>query len=854
MSSGRHDLGLRITPFEKLYNLDAVVELERDDTPFVREAEESRAQQLATLFQHDYFADYWGFREPPFVRVPGPQRRAWWAQHLRTHNSHPTDVRRSGPAIHVPQWLAAVLRTNWEGSLADILADLGQYGPDVLLARGVLHWFAAAEVAAARTAAADAVAHLQEPNELDFPEFRTALFTFAALHPRAHAELRRLYALIPDDLPAGAHPPTPRSPVVWLTVADALALPTPAERREFARRTNAKAPGLRMLLPWLISTGTAGLPAADRYQLPEGFMHERAQAITGPAQVSYMLRQLGHDTGRQAWQWLAEHLDAVLAADLSTAEVEEVVPLLRLASPAWRAAAPRTGACGPALAQVETEESLPLADPPAWWQAAAQRLPKAQELPFPLAALPPLRVDGRRLAAPEVAQLVQALRAQTRHPLVTAVREHVDAVELDDFATTLLLLWLAPNPPAKQAWLMTGAGWLGGDKFVAALAPRIRWWPSAQRFQRAVTALTALHHVGSARALSELADITKNMKTASVKRRAAEILTELAAARGLSPDELEDQLVPDGGLDATGRRRFDYGARQFVSYLTDTYKVVARQLAADGQPQGKELTGLPDPLASDDADRAWEAKSEFAAVKKLLTGTVRTQKQRFARFMVEGRRWRGEDFAAHIATHVVLRHVLRGLVWGVWDGEELTATARLDADGQLVDAADEAVAVAGREVSVVHPLQLSRADRQTWAGVLADYELAPLFKQLSHPTATLPAGQDPQLPTATVEPRKLVAAAKKFGWEAAPPADGGYYHLHAWSSRLLGLTVVLVHSPGLAAWSVKESEPQTLSALFVVPGTPPLRQLPHTPPADAVAWSQVPAFLVSEVLTTLAAL
>ena len=91
-------------------------------------------------------------------------------------------------------------------------------------------------------------------------------------------------------------------------------------------------------------------------------------------------------------------------------------------------------------------------------------------------------------------------------------------------------------------------------------------------------------------------------------------LPEVAAARSLSPDELEDRTAPDLGLDDQGTLLLDFGPRAFrVGF--DEHLVPFVRTA-----EGERLAALPRPTKADDA-----AKAVFARKKNLrllLTGGV----------------------------------------------------------------------------------------------------------------------------------------------------------------------------------------------------------------------------------------
>ena len=112
-------------------------------------------------------------------------------------------------------------------------------------------------------------------------------------------------------------------------------------------------------------------------------------------------------------------------------------------------------------------------------------------------------------------------------------------------------------------------------------------------------------------------------------------------------------------------------------------------------------------------------------------------------------------------------------------------TFRALEDRTLTTAADEPTeAPTAGSVGIVHPLELSAADRQAWQQHVADYEIAPPFPQLERPVIAPDPAQMPTKMFHDFDKTELNAMtfrgrAEKRGWLRGSVVDGGgiwYYY------------------------------------------------------------------------------
>jgi predicted DNA-binding WGR domain protein len=464
------------------------------------------------------------------------------------------------------------------------------------------------------------------------------------------------------------------------------------------------------------------------------------------------------------------------------------------------------------------EKVLPKMSAPPKWMADA--LAKAKSLKVPAwideAQLPALEVDEKTLDGEHVRALIGALAASQGeiHALVSAIREHATEASRDAFAWRLFETWLTEGAPSKEKWALASVGWLGGDESALKLAPMVRAWPGESQHQRAVLGLDVLRHIGTDVALMQLSGIAAKVKFQALKARAGECMEAIAKSRKMSRDELEDRIVPDGGFDEVGKRWLDFGARKF--------QVV---IGSEGAPMVRDESGakksdLPKAGAKDDAKLAEKAHADWKLLKKTLREVTKIQVVRLEQAMVKGRMWKSKDFETLIVKHPLMSHFARGLVFGFKKD-----TFRVAEDGSYADEKDAKYTLPKDGlVRIVHPLDMTDAQKTAWGQVFGDYELLPPFQQLGRATYVI---EDKEKTTSDLSARfkgqewgvsAFLGKLARRGWIHGQPQDAGFVNDHSKPFFSAGVTAIVEHT-GYPIGSRDWADPQKIEKLFFVKGT-----------------------------------
>lgn len=571
-----------------------------------------------------------------------------------------------------------------------------------------------------------------------------------------------------------------------------------------------------------------------------------AQAVESPLLVDWMLGLLHRGKTREsAARWLRTYPVTTLRLLLPRAFQARAEPARDTARRAIRWLAEEghaqdvhavAASFGPAMS--EAARLLLAMDPLALLPA---RLPKLPAWFVPASLHRPVLASGGAIpleAVTHIGSMLAISDLASPYAGLAVVKQACTPASLGEFAWDVLEAWQAAGCPAKEGWALAACGLLGDDMVARRLAARIREWHDQSAPSRAVAALDALAAIGSDVALMHLNAFTRQAKLKPLQKRATAMVAEVAEARGLSEWELADRLVPTLDLDEAGALELDFGPRRFhlrfdealLPYVTDA--------------QGQRLKVFPRATKADDAALAKAATERYKHIRKELEGIASLQVSRLEQAMVQRRRWKAADWRLLFLQHPLMRHLAARLVWAVCDGDAVRTGFRIAEDWTLADAEDALFDLPeDATVGLPHELDLPAAQRDAFARILADYEIAQPFRQLGRETFAL----TPEEAEASALPRfdgKRVATGSILGlnhrgWSRLDVQDDVVSY-----GRDLpgGLRAELCFGPGIPFGNAGSQPVQTLGALrlWAVDAA--------SGKARAVPWRQASGLAASEVL------
>ncbi|EMI16331.1 WGR domain-containing protein [Rhodopirellula maiorica SM1] len=441
---------------------------------------------------------------------------------------------------------------------------------------------------------------------------------------------------------------------------------------------------------------------------------------------------------------------------------------------------------------------------PAWLRDALVTVELARVPKLPpwanAAHLPPLTVGDQRLSDEQLLTVLHILAVTPvteRHPLLTAIKEHIDKGVRDTFAWRLFELWQEDGSVSKNKWAMGAIGHIGDDGCVMKLTPMVRVWPGESQHARAVFGLECLRGVGTNTALMQLSGVAQKLKFKGLKTKAAAFVEDIAKEKGMTRAELEDRVIPDCGLDEMGRREFSFGSRSFSFVLGGDLKPMVRD------ESGKIRPNMPKPAAKDDEKIANESLSEWKLIKKQIKEVATLQAGRLEQAMVTGRRWTVDDFESLLVKHPLMTHLVQKLIWGSFDAKgNRTGLFRVTEERDYADATDATISLdKAAQIGLMHPLDLTEAERSTWGEVLSDYEIITPFPQLGREVYSLEKGEEKTKQLARFTGLSLAAPTmvftlEKLGWVRGVAMDAGCFDEHSKQFPSADVTAV-VHYDGV---------------------------------------------------------
>jgi hypothetical protein len=287
-------------------------------------------------------------------------------------------------------------------------------------------------------------------------------------------------------------------------------------------------------------------------------------------------------------------------------------------------------------------------------------------------------------------------------------------------------------------------------------------------------AVQVLEVIATDAALMEMATIAGRTSSQgsewTLGGRIEKLLEGAAEARGVTKDELEEDLAPTADLDEDGALSLDFGPRKVkVGFDESLVPYVKNEGGARGR-------ALPPARKDDEPEKAERSKTVWRDLKEDVQVIASRRIKALERAMTTGRVWTAERFKRVWLDHSLMKHMARGVVW---EDRQNSVAFRVCEDGSLANVNDEAHALAeSSKIGVAHPLKMPKGDVEKWRTTFEDYKIVQPFAHLGR--TYVPVASDATRmawPFATVPFSDMMQRLTLRGFQRGPYVQGKYTYL-----------------------------------------------------------------------------
>jgi len=427
--------------------------------------------------------------------------------------------------------------------------------------------------------------------------------------------------------------------------------------------------------------------------------------------------------------------------------------------------------------------------------------------------------DGTRLTEAQGTAFVQMLQFSPLGDPYVGVTQTL-ALATDDsreaLAKALFSEYLLAGSPPSHDWVIAAIALLAPKVAIASLKGQMRLWAADGKVPLLHRSLEALATIGTDDALVVVYDAGQRSRYDDTRDKVRDILDDVARARGISYETLEDLLVPELGLEE-GAVTLDLGARTLTVRLGDHLEPVLVD------EEGTTVASFPRKTKKDDAAKYDAAKAKLAALEEASESVGKGQILRLERALRDQRSWSVAELRQNVLPQPLVRHLARRLVWQVVGTPILFRVAE---DLTLADANDDPIGYPADDARVVLAHPLVAPDVSKFEGWLEDYEVIQPFAQVGRELFVL---DDAAARASTFEGASgrtasylaVLGLTLGLGWKPVAPGNHG---IDAITRELVAtdgtpLIARLAISPGLLFGGAKGRPEQTLGALTLATET-----------------------------------
>ena len=290
----------------------------------------------------------------------------------------------------------------------------------------------------------------------------------------------------------------------------------------------------------------------------------------------------------------------------------------------------------------------------------------------------------------------------------------------------------------------------------------IKSWSRASRKQLSRFVLKLLGIKSSPNALRILNEWMEISPNGTYRTTSWNAFRQAAIRKGMTVEELADQIIPTFGFNNSAEKEVSYGTRTFRVTLNPDFTLSVFDLEKQ-----KVSKSLPAPTKHDDRKKAEKAREELSTLNKVVKTQTKIQRKRLEQSLKNGRTWHRKIWQTIFIENPVMRYITTGLVWGVYKEGQLRKSFRYMENGKCITADEKEFILSDDAIlSLVHPVDLTSEILSGWKKQLDDLGITPLLPQLTAPVYYL-SEEEKQVNTITRYSGKQVYISNIYNFETA---------------------------------------------------------------------------------------
>jgi len=363
-----------------------------------------------------------------------------------------------------------------------------------------------------------------------------------------------------------------------------------------------------------------------------------------------------------------------------------------------------------------------------------------------------------RYVLSEYMSLNQVVRLHACDAIVPFIEEE----EWQAMMEELFRYWQSDSAEANRRMLLLPYCFYGSEQQIARLSPLIKSWSRASRKQLSRFVLKLLGIKSSPNALRILNEWMEISPNGTYRTTSWNAFRQAAIRKGMTVEELADQIIPTFGFNSSAEKEVSYGTRTFRVTLNPDFTLSVFDLEKQ-----KVSKSLPAPTKHDDRKKAEKAREELSTLNKVVKTQTKIQRKRLEQSLKNGRTWPRKIWQTIFIETPVMRYITTGLVWGVYKEGQLRKSFRYMENGKCITVDEKEFILSDDAIiSLVHPVDLTSEILSGWKKQLDDQGISPLLPQLTAPVYYL-SEEEKQVNTITRYSGKQVYISNIYNFETA---------------------------------------------------------------------------------------